>query len=122
MFIAPLIALFFINLQRVFFLWLWIVFAPIIVLLEIMKVKVDLGKMKETFSFKEIVGMIFQPVLTIGGMAIVLLLSVSMYHVMGGKTATEARVSHVFGSAEVITSTNESTFHNAAVGSQITYI
>lgn len=122
MFIAPLIALFFINLQRVFFLWLWIVFAPIIVLLEIMKVKVDLGKMKETFSFKEIVGMIFQPVLTIGGMAIVLLLSVSMYHVMGWKSATEARVSHVFGSAEVITSTNESTFHNAAVGSQITYI
>ena len=82
MFLVPIIALFFINLQRVFYLWLWIIFAPIVVLLEVMKIKIDAGKMKDILSFKEIIGMIFQPVFTIGGLSIVLLLSMSMYYVI----------------------------------------
>jgi hypothetical protein len=68
MFIAPLAALFIINLQRIFYLWLRIIFSPLIILMDdsIIKLgKFDIGKIKEKFTFKEILGMIFAPVLVI---------------------------------------------------------
>ncbi|MEI7477673.1 MAG: hypothetical protein WCJ81_04065 [bacterium] len=85
MFMAPLIALFFVNLKRVFYLWLFIIFAPILVLLDVTK---KFGKSKEgfigKFSLDEIPGLVFAPVFTIGGLALVLILSTSMYYVLGG--------------------------------------
>lgn len=124
MFIAPLLALLFINLKRIFYIWLWIVFAPIIALLEIMKVKVDLGKMKDTFSFKEILWLIFQPVFTVWWLSIVLILSSAMYYVMWwtpGQTPSTTPVSHVYGGAELISSKDRSSFSNSAAGTDITF-
>ena len=125
MFIAPLVALLMINLQRIFYLWLWIVFSPIIALLEVTKVKVDLGKMKETFSLKEIIGMIFTPVFTIWGLSLVLILSTGMYYVMwwtGWVETWNTQVSNVYAWAEITNSPNTSSFHNTVEGSEIEFI
>ncbi len=124
MFIAPLLALLFINLKRIFYIWLWIVFAPIIALLEIMKVKVDLWKMKDTFSFKEILWLIFQPIFTVWWLSIVLILSSAMYYVMWWtpwQTPSTTPVSHVYGGAEIISSKDRSSFSNTTAWTDITF-
>ncbi len=125
MFIAPLVALLLINIQRIFYLWLWIVFAPIIALLEVMKVKIDLGKMKDTFSIKEIIWLVFTPVFTVGWLSLVLIMSTGMYYVMWGtpgQTPSTTPVSHVYAGAEITSSKELSTFHNTTAGSEVAFI
>lgn len=125
MYIAPILALFVINLKRIFYLWLRIVFSPIIVLWEIL----NIGALKKmwdwAFSVKEILWMVFQPVFVIGWMAIVLILGVSMFQVMwwhpGSVNKTE-QISKVFGSAEIISAPGSSTFHSTTAWSEITFV
>lgn len=127
MYIAPIIALFVINLKRVFYLWLRIIFSPIIILGEVLKIDriKNIGKEDKIFNVGEIIGMIFQPVFVIGGMAIVLILWVSMFAVMGwhpGSSNKSEQVSKVFGWAEIISSPGSSTFHNTTAWTEITFI
>ena len=82
MYIAPLVALLVVNITRVFYLWLWIIFAPLIVVFEMLGVKPKGKFIENIFSIKEIIGMIFMPVFVIGGIAIMLILSIGMYSVM----------------------------------------
>lgn len=124
MYIAPIIALFVINLKRIFYLWLRIIFSPIIVLAEVLKIGA-LKKLGDSFSLKEILGMIFQPVFVIGGMAIVLILWVSMFTVMGWhpwSANKNEQVSKVFGWAEIISAPGSSTFHNTTAWTEITFV
>lgn len=124
MYIAPIIALFVINLKRIFYLWLRIIFSPIIVLAEVLKIGA-LKKLGDSFSLKEILGMIFQPVFVIGGMAIVLILGVSMFSVIWWhpwSVNKNEQVSKVFGWAEIISAPGSSTFHNTTAGTEITFV
>lgn len=127
MYIAPIIALFVINLKRVFYLWLWIIFSPVIVIWEVLKIdaiKKIWGKDK-MFDISEILGMIFQPVFVIWGMAIVLILWVSMYSVIWWhpwSVNTTEQVSKVFGWAEIISAPSSSTFHNTTAWTEITFV
>jgi hypothetical protein len=129
MFFVPLTALFLVNLKRIFYMRIRIIFAPIIVLINVFsyKVKGELSKgtsLESIFNIKEIIGMIFQPVLTIGGMAIVLILSTGMYSALWGTPGqwqSGTRTSHVIGSAEISTINWSSTFSNNNMGTDITF-
>lgn len=81
--------------------------------------------MKETFSLKEIIGMIFTPVFTIWGLSLVLILSTGMYYVMwwtGWVETWNTQVSNVYAWAEITNSPNASSFHNTVEGSEIEFI
>jgi hypothetical protein len=127
MYIAPIVALFVINLKRVFYLWLWIIFSPLIILADVLNIKAikDMWGKDKLFDKNEIIGMIFQPVFVIWGMAIVLILGTSMFAVMWwhpwSSNKTE-QVSTVFGWAEIISAPWTSTFHNTTAGTEITFV
>lgn len=58
-------------------------------------------------------------------MALVLLLSVSMYYVLGGtpgQTPSATPISHVIAGAEISTVSGSSTFTQTQVGSEITFV
>lgn len=93
MFLAPMIALLLINLKRVVYLRIVIIFSPLIIVFhekfgmsKMPKIdgKVGWNNIGDLLSIKEVVGMIFAPVLTIAGMAITLILTSSMFYVLGG--------------------------------------
>jgi hypothetical protein len=127
MFIAPLAALFIINLQRIFYLWLRIIFSPLIILMDdsIIKLgKFDIGKIKEKFTFKEILGMIFAPVLVIWGMSLVLIMSTGMYYVLWGQpgqTASQTQQTFSYGWADIINVAGKSTLSNPQQWSDISF-
>ncbi len=127
MFIAPIIALFVINLKRIFYLWLRIIFSPIIVLWEVLGIKQikDIWWKEKIFDIKEVFGLVFQPVFVIWGMAIVLILGVSMFSVMWwhpGSSNQNEQISKVFGWAEIISAPGSSTFHNTTAWTEITFV
>ncbi len=68
MFIAPLAALFVINLKRIFYIWVRIIFSPFIVLFEVLKMSGGAAKSIQdslSLSLKEVIGLIMQPIFTI---------------------------------------------------------
>jgi hypothetical protein len=124
MFMAPIIALFVINIQRIFYLRLWIIFSPLIVVFTVLGKK-PWGKLDSLFDIKEIIGMTFQPVFVVWWMSIVLLLSMSMYYILGWKPGNQPAnepITKVIGVSEIVTSTNSSTFTNNTAGTSITIV
>ncbi len=127
MFMAPIIALFVINIQRIFYLWLRIIFSPLIVVFAVLGKKIggDNKKISALFDIKEIIGMTFQPVFVIGWMSIVLLLSMSMYYILWWKPwnqPTNEPITKVIWVSEIVTNTNSSTFTNNTAWTSITIV
>ncbi len=133
MFLAPIIALLLINLKRVVYLWIIIIFSPLLVLfndkglskMPKLEGKVWWNSINELVSIKEIVGMIFAPMFTIAGMAITLILTSSMFFVLGWATTKEntdpGRVSIPLGNGASITRENKETNSFITPGSSITF-
>ncbi len=134
MFLAPIIALFVINLKRVLYLRIIIIFSPLLVIFndkglsKMPKVegKVGWNSINDLLSLKEVVGMIFAPVLTIAGMAITLILTSSMFYVLGGapKNVTDekkpvTRVSVPLGQGASIAREAEDTSSFTAPGTNV---
>jgi hypothetical protein len=125
MYMLPLIALLVVNVQRIFYLWLWIIFAPLIVVFEMLGVKPKWKFIENIFSIKEVIWMVFMPVFVIWGVAIMLILSIGMYSVMWGKSGapgSQEVTSQVLWGAEIASAPWQSTFYNTAAGTEITYV
>lgn len=124
MFIAPLLGLLVVNFKRIFYLWVRIVFSPLILLAELLGLKDLQKKWWNIFDVKEIIGMIFTPVLTIWWLSLVLILSTSMYYVLWWtpwQDASTTPASHVYWWAEIISSKDLSAFKNTSAWTDITF-
>lgn len=134
MFLAPIVALFIINLKRVLYLWVIIIFSPLLVVFDetigMSKMpniggKVWWNNIKDLLSLKEVFGMIFAPIFTIAAMALALILSSSMFFVLGGNPgqtkAEQTRVETVLGWWTSITRTDKETTSFTAPWTDITF-
>lgn len=87
MLFLPMVALMVINVMRIFFIWIWAMFWPFIILDMIFKgplTKQD-GAYKKYFDVKNIVGLIFQPVLVVGLMSVAMVLILGVYSWLSGR-------------------------------------
>lgn len=92
MFLAPIIWLLVVNLKRVWYLWFIVVFLPVAILFDKkiglsstpkMDWKIGWQSLETLISFKEIIWMVFTPVFTIAAMSLAMILTTSMYYVLG---------------------------------------
>lgn len=67
--VVPMVILMVVNLIRIVFLWLWIVFAPGIILINVFGLKLSDG-LDKYFSRQNILGLVMQPVAVIGALSI----------------------------------------------------
>lgn len=89
MLILPLVVLMIVNIIRVVVLWLWIVFAPALIILKTFGVDTsNITKSKSSlFNPKEIIALIFQPVAVIGMLSIGMILIIEMTLLLKACTA-----------------------------------
>ena len=89
MFTVPVILLMVVNVVRIFWIWIWIVFSPIIVLATVLGDDMP-GKSKITEWLKlwdhlwTFFGLIFQPVIVVGLMWVGLVMMMSMLNIISG--------------------------------------
>lgn len=125
MFLVPLLALLIINLKRVFYVWMWIIFSPFIFMFKALGINPPWDKNSPFFNISEMIWLIFQPVLVIGWISLTLILSVGMYSVMwwnAGSSNTPWYSSQVLWSAEIASAPWQSTFYNTSAWTEITYV
>jgi len=97
LFLIPIIILIVINIIRVFWIWLYIAFSPLIFLDNIFGWKVW-WKTNKAFAFKNMIWLIFQPVLVILSFSIAIIMIVWIYdwlQTMGNKDNSE-KVKKIF--------------------------
>lgn len=88
-FCVPMLVLIVVNLIRIFRLWIWIAFAPLAAIAWSFDDKSTPGVVKtagEKLGFgkiSDVLSLIFQPVVMIGSLALVMILSIGMYYVLG---------------------------------------
>ena len=87
LFIIPMILLIMVNAFRIFWIWLFIIFSPFIVLINVLDSSKATWKM-ENFKFSTVIWLIFQPVVIIAGMTLVMVLIAHMSNIVfyGQKT------------------------------------
>lgn len=89
-FCVPLFVLIVINLIRIFRLWIWISFAPLAAIAWTFDDKSTPKFIKDTGDklgfgkISDVLKLIFQPVAMIGSLALVMIMSIGMYYVLGG--------------------------------------
>ena len=76
LFVVPMIILMIINAYRVFWIRIWAIISPFIVLNVIFKPTINNDKVNKFFSLKNIIGLIFQPVIVVGALALSMILIV----------------------------------------------
>lgn len=86
LFVIPLTILAIVNMARVFFIWVWIMLSPILLMDAIFQR--DLGKdiesdtAKNFFSFNALIGLIFLPVVNIAAISLVLILAINITDIL----------------------------------------
>ena len=85
MFVLPLMLMIVVGIMRIFFIWLYLIFAPFLVIDWIFN-----GPMskKPQFSFSSAIGLIFQPVGIVIGLSLTLLVALWMNSLISGVAAS----------------------------------
>lgn len=86
MFVIPLVVLAAYNLFRLIYIWGWIIFSPLIVLINLFNTELKLSEdIKKAISLDTIISGLLQPVFTVWALVVGMMFVMALYHAMDFK-------------------------------------
>lgn len=108
LFLLPLLILVVVNAMRIFYLWLFIAFSPLVILVYVFWF--EKATWIKDFNLKEAINLIFQPVIMIWAMSLILILVLSLFQLMWKTTGNASNNIIDLWSASLSSNNGVSTF------------